>query len=475
MALSVFDIFKIGIGPSSSHTVGPMRAARNFARNLDARGLLAQVASLSIHLYGSLAETGAGHRTDMGIMLGLMGEAPDTVDPAAIGTLIGAVARDRQLTIWGRHGVPFDPKTAFSGRVKPLPEHPNGMRFIALNAQGDVLLDERYVSIGGGFIRALDSIETDETVPEHDPMPYPFANAAELMDQCARHGLTIAQLMMANESTLRTAAEVRAGVLRIARIMDDAIDRGCGLQGSVDGDVLPGGLKVRRRAPALFQELQRKSETVTSGASRAPYPADADDVMFAMDWVNLYAMAVNEENAASGRVVTAPTNGASGLLPAVLRYYRTFIPDWSEDGVVDFLLTAAAIGFLYKENASISGAEVGCQGEVGVACSMAAAGLTAVQGGTVAQVENAAEIGMEHNLGLTCDPVGGLVQIPCIERNAMGGNKAINASRLALHGNGKHHVTLDMVIETMRQTGADMKSKYKETSRGGLAVNVVEC
>ncbi|CAM5787064.1 L-serine ammonia-lyase [Castellaniella caeni] len=470
MALSVFDIFKIGIGPSSSHTVGPMRAARNFARNLDVRGLLTQVTGLSVHLYGSLAETGAGHRTDMGIMLGLMGEAPDTVDPAAINTLVNAVGQTRQLTLWRKHTITFDPKTAFSGRVQPLPEHPNGMRFIARDAQGTVVLDERYVSIGGGFIRALDSIETDETVPEHEPMPYPFANAAELMAQCARHQLTIAQLMMANEATLRPAAEVRAGVLRIAQVMDEAIDRGCGLAGAIDDAILPGGLKVRRRAPALYHELHAKS-----AGAKSPYPANADDVMFAMDWVNLYAMAVNEENAASGRVVTAPTNGASGLLPAVLRYYRTFIPGWSEDGVVDFLLTAAAIGFLYKENASISGAEVGCQGEVGVACSMAAAGLTAVQGGTVAQVENAAEIGMEHNLGLTCDPVGGLVQIPCIERNAMGGNKAINASRLALHGDGKHHVTLDMVIETMRQTGADMKSKYKETSRGGLAVNVVEC
>ncbi|MGB7399516.1 L-serine ammonia-lyase [Castellaniella sp.] len=475
MALSVFDIFKIGIGPSSSHTVGPMRAARNFARNLQDRQVLDKVARLSIHLYGSLAETGAGHRTDMGIMLGLMGEAPDTVDPAAISGLMDQVTQTGQLRLWHQHSIAFDPKTVFSGRVQPLPEHPNGMRFIALDAQGAPLLDERYVSIGGGFIRALDSIETDETVPEHEPMPYPFAHANELMAQCARHNLTIAQLMMANEATLRPTTEVRAGVLRIARVMDDAIDRGCGLQGSLPDAILPGGLKVKRRAPALYQELLSKSRSREPGSTRAPAPVNPDDVMFAMDWVNLYAMAVNEENAASGRVVTAPTNGASGLLPAVLRYYRTFIPGWSEDGVVDFLLTAAAIGFLYKENASISGAEVGCQGEVGVACSMAAGGLTAVMGGTVAQIENAAEIGMEHNLGLTCDPVGGLVQIPCIERNAMGGNKAINASRLAMHGNGTHHVTLDMVIETMRQTGADMKSQYKETSRGGLAVNVVEC
>uniref|UniRef100_UPI0033403CDA L-serine ammonia-lyase n=1 Tax=Castellaniella defragrans TaxID=75697 RepID=UPI0033403CDA len=461
MALSVFDIFKIGIGPSSSHTVGPMRAARNFARNLQARGLLAQAAGLAIELHGSLAETGRGHRTDVGIMLGLMGEAPDTVDPAAISRLMGEVQAAGSLALWGSHRVAFDPAKVFSYRIKPMPEHPNGMRFTARDGGGATLLDERYVSIGGGFIRALDSIETDERVPAHDPLPYPFSNATTLVALCKAHGLTIAQLMMANESALRPVAEVRAGVLRIAQVMDEAIDRGCGIRGPVGDEALPGSLKVHRRAPALYRELQ-------DGHGR-------DDVMFAMDWVNLFAMAVNEENAASGRVVTAPTNGASGLLPSVLRYYRTFIPGWSEDGVVDFLLTAAAIGFLYKENASISGAEVGCQGEVGVACSMAAAGLTAVMGGTVDQIENAAEIGMEHNLGLTCDPVGGLVQIPCIERNAMGGNKAINASRLALHGNGKHHVSLDMVIETMRQTGADMRSKYKETSRGGLAVNVVEC
>lgn len=302
MALSVFDIFKIGIGPSSSHTVGPMRAARNFARNLDARKLLPRVASLNIQLYGSLAETGAGHRTDMGIMLGLMGEAPDTVDPAAINALVSAVARTRQITLWRSHTIDFDPKQAFSGRVKPMPEHPNGMRFIALDAGGATVLDERYVSIGGGFIRALDSIETDETVPEHDPMPYPFSTGDELMAACERHGLTIAQLMMANESTLRTPEEVRAGVLRIAQVMDAAIDRGCGLRGSVTDEILPGGLKVRRRAPALYAQLKAS-------------PKREDDVMFAMDWVNLYAMAVNEENAASGQVVTAPTNGPPACCP----------------------------------------------------------------------------------------------------------------------------------------------------------------
>ncbi|MDN5844218.1 MAG: L-serine ammonia-lyase [Alcaligenaceae bacterium] len=462
MALSVFDIFKIGIGPSSSHTVGPMRAARNFLLNLDERGLLGRVADIAIELHGSLAETGAGHRTDMGIMLGLMGEAPDTVDPAAINDKIDRIAAGGELAL-GRGGptIRFNPKKACTGRVRPMPEHPNGMRFTAGDAAGAGLLDERYISIGGGFIRALDSIETDERIPEHDPIPYPFSTGAELLAACHANHLTIPLLMMANESALRPTEEVRAGVLRIARAMNASIDRGCGISDPVRETILPGGLKVRRRAPALYQQLLE-----------AP---SKKDVMFAMDWVNVYAMAVNEENASSGRVVTAPTNGAAGLLPAVLRYYQTFIPGYSEDGVVDFLLTAAAIGFLYKENASISGAEVGCQGEVGVACSMAAAGLTAVQGGSLEQIENAAEIGMEHNLGLTCDPVGGLVQIPCIERNAMGGNKAINASRLALHGDGKHHVSLDMVIETMRQTGADMRSKYKETSRGGLAVNVVEC
>lgn len=461
MALSVFDIFKIGIGPSSSHTVGPMRAARNFARNLHERRLLDKVAALTIDLYGSLAETGRGHGTDVGIMLGLMGESPDTVVPSDIMQLIGQVRSTQRLRIWGAHAIAFDPDRAFSYRIRPMVEHPNGMRFSAYDERSELLTSERYVSIGGGFIRSLDSIAADESVPQHDPMPYPFSTGQELLDLCASSGLSIAGLMMANEAVLAPAHEVRKGILHIADVMNACIDRGCGIGNEDAALPLPGGLKVRRRAPALYRELQRDT--------------DKTDVMFAMDWVNLFAMAVNEENAASGRVVTAPTNGAAGLLPAVLRYYQTFIPEHSDDGVIDFLLTAAAIGFLYKTNASISGAEVGCQGEVGVACSMAAAGLTAVLGGTPSQVENAAEIGMEHNLGLTCDPVGGLVQIPCIERNAMGAVKAINASRLALQGDGKHHVSLDAVIETMRQTGADMRTKYKETSRGGLAVNVVLC
>jgi L-serine dehydratase len=461
MTLSVFDIFKIGIGPSSSHTVGPMRAARNFARTLQARGLLSRVAALTVDLYGSLAETGRGHGTDMGITLGLAGEAPDTVVPADIPGMMEQVHATKRLRLWGSHDIAFDPDKAFSYRIRAMAEHPNGMRFQAFDQAGELLIAERYESIGGGFIRALDSQETDESVPQHDPMPYPFSTGRQLLELCDQTGLSMAQLMMANESVLLPAEQVRRGVLHIADVMNACIDRGCGIDNQQADQLLPGGLKVRRRAPALYRELKRDTPR--------------KDVLHAMDWVNLFAMAVNEENAASGRVVTAPTNGAAGLLPAVLRYYQTFIPEQSDDGRVDFLLTAAAIGFLYKENASISGAEVGCQGEVGVACSMAAAGLAAVLGGTPQQVENAAEIGMEHNLGLTCDPIGGLVQIPCIERNAMGAVKAINAARLALQGDGQHHVSLDAVIETMRQTGADMRSKYKETSRGGLAVNVVLC
>lgn len=461
MTLSVFDIFKIGIGPSSSHTVGPMRAARNFARNLQARGLLDQVARLNIALYGSLAETGRGHGTDMGIMLGLMGASPDTVEPYDISRLIDAVKTTGTLELWGARSIAFNPDQDFSYRIKPMVEHPNGMRFEAFDARGASISAERYVSIGGGFIRALDAIETDETIPQHDPVPHSFSTGKQLLDLCTATKLSIAQIMMANETALAPFEEVSKGVLHIAHVMNACIDRGCGISNDQADQLLPGGLKVRRRAPVLYRELQRED--------------NKNDVLYAMDWVNLFAMAVNEENAASGRVVTAPTNGAAGLLPAVLRYYQTFIPGNTEQGVIDFLLTAAAVGFLYKENASISGAEVGCQGEVGVACSMAAAGLAAVLGGSPQQVENAAEIGMEHNLGLTCDPIGGLVQIPCIERNAMGAVKAINAARLALQGDGVHHVSLDAVIETMRQTGADMRTKYKETSRGGLAVNVVVC
>ena len=466
MTLSVFDIFKIGIGPSSSHTVGPMRAARNFARSLQQAGQLAQVRALRVELYGSLAATGRGHGTDRGIMLGLMGEAPDTVDPDHIGGLIDGVRQARELRLWNSHLIAFDPDKDFSYHLKPMTEHPNGMRFSALDAQGQLLRTERYLSIGGGFIQGLDAAEADESrlagnPAAGDPVPYPFASGAQLMQQCDQSGLSIAALMRANERVRMPQAELEAGVLRIAHVMNACMDRGCGLGSRPVDDMLPGPLRVRRRAPALYRELQQDTAR--------------QDPLNAMDWVNVYAMAVNEENAAGGRVVTAPTNGAAGLVPAVLRYYQAFVPGSCDAGIIDFLLTAAAIAFLYKRNASISGAEVGCQGEVGVACSMAAAGLAAVSGGTPHQVENAAEIGMEHNLGLTCDPIGGLVQIPCIERNAMGAVKAINAARLALQGDGTHHVSLDAVIETMRQTGADMRSKYKETSRGGLAVNVVLC
>ncbi|HEU0231541.1 MAG TPA: L-serine ammonia-lyase [Burkholderiaceae bacterium] len=461
MTLSVFDIFKVGIGPSSSHTVGPMRAARNFVRNLKSRGELSRVARLTIDLYGSLAETGRGHGTDIGILLGLSGEAPDTVQPADIQSIVARVEASGSLMLWHEHAIAFDLGKALSYRIRPMVEHPNGMRFSAFDESRQPIIVERYVSIGGGFIRALDAIDTDETVPRHAPMPYPFTTGAELLAMCAETGLSVAALAMANEMALRSEDEVRAGVWHIADVMNQCIDRGCGIDNPHADDPLPGPLGVKRRAPTLYRELQRDKP--------------GNDLMYAMDWVNLFAMAVNEENASMGRVVTAPTNGAAGLLPAVLRYYQDFILGSSKDGMVEFLLAAAAIGFLYKRNASISGAEVGCQGEIGSACSMAAAGLTAALGGTPRQVENAAEIGMEHNLGLTCDPIGGLVQIPCIERNAIGAVKAINASRLALRGDGTHKVSLDAVIETMRQTGADMRSKYKETSRGGLAVNVVVC
>ncbi|WP_315838949.1 L-serine ammonia-lyase [Bradyrhizobium prioriisuperbiae] len=464
--LSTFDIFKIGIGPSSSHTVGPMRAALAFVRLLDRDGLLPRTVRVQTELFGSLGLTGRGHATDLGVILGLCGEAPDTVDPTTARERIETLRRTEQLPLLGRHPVEFVRvrDIAFCGD-RSLPEHPNAMRFVALAADGGSLAERSYFSVGGGFI-----IEAGT-----DPAgvaggagalvwPHPFRNGDELMAQAKASGLSVAGLMLANECVWRPEAEVRAGLLRIWQVMQACVQRGFGIDNAGAEARLPGGLHVRRRAPALYRELLARGDNV-----------EAIDPLAAMDWVNAFAMAVNEENAAGGRVVTAPTNGAAGIIPAVLHYYRKFVPDASDDGVVDFLLTAAAIGVLYKTNASISGAEVGCQGEVGVACSMAAGALAAVLGGSVAQVENAAEIGMEHNLGLTCDPVGGLVQIPCIERNAMGAVKAINAARLALRGDGHHYVSLDTVIRTMMQTGEDMKSKYKETSLGGLAVNVVEC
>ncbi|WP_017464093.1 L-serine ammonia-lyase [Dyella ginsengisoli] len=460
MAVSVFDLFKIGIGPSSSHTVGPMRAAARFCeRWLEEKGVIDRVARVRAELFGSLAMTGRGHGTDKAVLLGLEGAHPDTVDPDAIPDTLARIRKTHRIRLLGRHEIVFDEKAdlVFNKRQK-LPFHTNGMRFSAYDEQGNELATRDYYSVGGGFVVNHDEAAEDRIVADTTEQPYPFASGDQLLQLCEQHGLSIAQLMLANESVWRPEAETRTGLLTIWQAMQDCVTRGLRSPG-----VLPGGLKVGRRAPAMAEDLRRQPE------------ASLKDPLTILDWVNLYALAVNEENAAGGRVVTAPTNGAAGIVPAVLHYYHRFCPKSDENGVVEFLLTAAAIGILYKENASISGAEVGCQGEVGVACSMAAGGLTAALGGSIHQVENAAEIGMEHNLGLTCDPIGGLVQIPCIERNAMGSVKAINASRMALKSDGKHRVSLDKVIATMRATGRDMKDKYKETSRGGLAVNVIEC
>lgn len=447
-------MFTVGIGPSSSHTVGPMRAARRFAERLSDGGH--RPARIVAELFGSLGHTGRGHGTDRAVILGLCGEAPESVDTDAVPALIEEIASARSLPLLGRTPIPFDPaRDLVFHRHKTLPAHPNGMVFRAQDADGATLLERTYYSVGGGFVVDGDAEAEDPLVTDETAIPHPFSTAAELLRLCDERGLRISTLMLENETAWRPADEVRRRLLEIWGVMKDCVTRGCTREG-----VLPGGLKVRRRAPAFHRRLRA---------------GDRGDPLYAMDWVNLYALAVGEENAAGGRVVTAPTNGAAGIVPAVLHYYERFCPGADEDGVVRFLLTAGAIGILYKINASISGAEVGCQGEVGVACSMAAGALAEVLGGTPAQVENAAEIGMEHNLGLTCDPVGGLVQVPCIERNAMGAVKAINAARIALRGDGAHKVSLDRVIATMRQTGADMKTKYKETARGGLAVNIVEC
>ncbi|HEU4626546.1 MAG TPA: L-serine ammonia-lyase [Steroidobacteraceae bacterium] len=454
MTLSVFDIFKIGIGPSSSHTMGPMRAAREFALGLQRDGLLAATQEITVRLYGSLALTGAGHGTDRAILLGLEGAQPETVDPDSIEPAVQRIRATGRLNVLGEHDTAFDePMQLLFMRSERLPGHSNGMRFSALGAERKVLREESYYSIGGGFIARegdTEARESDRAAP-----PYPFESAGELLTRCREHGLEIFELVWANERAWRSDEEIRAGLLRIWQVMQSCVARGFRQTG-----VLPGVLKVRRRAPKLYRVL-----TESSGGN----PLEV------MDWVNAWALAVNEENAAGGRVVTAPTNGAAGIVPAVMHYYERFHPGANEEGIIRFLLTAGAIAMLYKKNASISGAEMGCQGEVGVACSMAAAGLVAALHGTNEQVENAAEIGMEHNLGLTCDPVAGLVQIPCIERNAMGSVKAINAARLAMRGDGSHKVSLDQVIATMRQTGADMSAIYKETSQGGLAVNVPEC
>ncbi|MTV18924.1 L-serine ammonia-lyase [Bradyrhizobium elkanii] len=464
--LSVFDIFKIGIGPSSSHTVGPMRAAGQFVRALERDGLLTRTVQVRADLYGSLGATGRGHATDLGVILGLLGEKPDTVDPAEVAPQLADIRRSGELRLLKVHPIPFRRGRDITFQADSvLPEHPNGICLAAFAANGSLLAERYYFSIGGGFVLERGSGDLAGGADGELPVwPYPFRTGAELVARAQSSDRSIADMVLANECVHRTDADVRAGLLKIWQTMKQCVDRGFGIDNAGATKPLPGPLNIRRRAPALYRELSaRNSDT------------ESVDPLAAMDWVNAFAMAVNEENAARGRIVTAPTNGAAGVIPAVLHYYVKFCPGANDDGVVTFLLTAAAIGMLYKANASISGAEVGCQGEVGVACSMAAGGLTAVLGGAPAQVENAAEIGMEHNLGLTCDPVGGLVQIPCIERNAMGAVKAINAARMALRGDGKHYVSLDAVIKTMLQTGEDMKSKYKETSLGGLAVNVVEC
>jgi L-serine dehydratase len=463
MAVSVFDLFKIGIGPSSSHTVGPMRAARLFVSRLNHEGLLPGTHRVLAELYGSLGATGKGHGSDTAVLLGLAGHEPDTVEVDQIPDLLARMRQSKQLALWGEHSIVFDEKTdLIFHRRESLPFHANGMRLTAWDASGAVLATRCYYSVGGGFVVseevAADGSRQKQIAPDSTVLPLPFHSAAELLALTQQHGCSIAAVMRTNERHWRSDAEIDTGLLRIWEVMQACVQRGCTTAG-----ILPGGFKVKRRAMALRTSLQASSAAAVS------------DPLQVMDWVNLFALAVNEENAAGGRVVTAPTNGAAGIIPAILHYYVRFTPQASNSGVVDFLLTAAAIGLLYKENASISGAEVGCQGEVGVACSMAAGALCAVLGGTPAQVENAAEIGMEHHLGLTCDPVGGLVQIPCIERNAIASVKAINAARMALYGDGSHHVSLDKVIKTMRETGADMMSKYKETARGGLAVNIVEC
>ncbi len=463
MAVSAFDLFRIGIGPSSSHTVGPMRAARLFMLRLAHDRRLDATARVLCELYGSLGSTGKGHGSDKAVVLGLLGHEPDSVDVDAIPEILAAVRRRGALTLAGGRSIGFqEPRDLKFLRRRTLPFHPNGMAFTAFDGAGATLCSRIYYSVGGGFVVsdevAADGSRQKAVAPDATVLPFPFRSGQDLLEMARADGLTIAALMRRNERHWRSDAEIDAGLGRIWQAMQDCVARGCAGTG-----VLPGGFKVKRRAAALYRSLTSQPE------------AALRDPLQVLDWVNLYAFAVNEENAAGGRVVTAPTNGAAGIIPAVLHYYTRFVHGSGEAGVFDFLLTAAAIGILYKENASISGAEVGCQGEVGVACSMAAGALCAVQGGTPAQVENAAEIGMEHHLGLTCDPVGGLVQIPCIERNAIAAVKAINAARMALRGDGTHYVSLDQVIKTMRETGADMLTKYKETARGGLAVNIVEC
>ena len=457
MALSVFDLFRVGIGPSSSHTVGPMRAAFRFVAALGDLAALPDVHRVRAELFGSLGATGHGHGSVPAVVLGLAGYEPETVDPRAVQPEVKRIAAARKLTLAGGPAIAFDPDDdVVLYRRRSLPAHSNGMIFTAFDAHDERLAQRTYYSVGGGFVVDEGAIGPDRVVPDTTPIPHPFRTGADLLHQCATTGYSVARLMLENELAWRSEDEVDERLLHLWAVMQECIENGVRTEG-----LLPGGLKVRRRAPELLR--------------RAEIEANNTDPLRGMDWITLYALAVNEENAAGGRVVTAPTNGAAGVVPAVLAYYRRFVHGASDAGVVRFLLTAGAIGLIVKETASISGAEVGCQGEIGAACSMAAAGMAAVLGGTPAQVENAAEIGMEHNLGLTCDPVGGLVQIPCIERNAIAAVKAIAAARTALRGDGRHVVSLDNVLATMRQTGADMSVKYKETARGGLAVNVIEC
>lgn len=458
MALSVFDLFTVGIGPSSSHTVGPMRAAGTFGAALQRHDRIARTHRVVVQLYGSLAATARGHGTDTAVILGLLGESPERVDPPAVADEVRRVRAEHRLRLYGVRDIAFDPEVDLVLHPRDvLPAHPNGLTFTAYDGDGSLVDERTYYSVGGGFVVDGRSIGEAPLVQDVTGVPHPFRTAADLLDRCEATGLSIARLVLENELTWRSEDEVRAKLLHLWSVMRSCVEAGRRTEG-----ILPGGLRVRRRAPDLARRLRREA-------------AAADDPMRGVDWVTLWALAVNEENAAGGRVVTAPTNGAAGIIPAVLHYAVTFVPGVAEEDIVVFLLTAGAIGMIYKQTASISGAEVGCQGEVGTACSMAAAGLTALHGGTTGQIENAAEIGMEHNLGLTCDPVGGLVQIPCIERNAIAAVMAIAASRTALMGDGSHKVTLDEVITTMRETGADMKDKYKETARGGLAVNVIEC
>ncbi len=456
--ISVFDIFKVGIGPSSSHTVGPMRAALTFANILQQQRLVDNLESISIELFGSLGATGKGHGSDKAVMLGLLGETPEKIDPDSVAGKLDQIARSGEIQLLKQYTIKFSQAEHIVFQRKSLPFHANGMRFSAIDKQQHRSLVKEFYSVGGGFVVSeLDG--SSEAATNDGCFPYPFNTADELLKLCMLHKCSFSHIMLNNEKAWLSEAEIKHDLLSIWRVMQACVQRGLSSEGT-----LPGGMKVKRRAAGLYKQLIHEQQAQI-----------ADVPMGTLDWVNLYALAVSEENAAGGRVVTAPTNGAAGIIPAVLHYYWNFCKNADEEGVIRFLLTAGAIGYLYKENASISGAEVGCQGEVGVACSMAAGALAEVLGGTAEQVENAAEIGMEHNLGLTCDPVGGLVQVPCIERNAMGAVKAINAARIALRGDGTHFVSLDKVIKTMRQTGADMKTKYKETSRGGLAVNLIEC